>query len=79
MLIRQTVLHPHSVYHNRSSEYVSYARYVYDQINQRKFRYEEFSDDNQPLSRIAVLELWNTKKAYVTNITAQSCKIFNLK
>jgi hypothetical protein len=65
-------------YHNHTSNYNIYAHYVYDQVNARKFRVEEASFGDSGFRRLAILELYQTRRAYVTDLQTRDCTIYNI-
>eukprot|EP00051_Salpingoeca_urceolata_P032452 m.15813 g.15813 ORF g.15813 m.15813 type:complete len:241 (+) comp5095_c0_seq1:78-800(+) len=67
-------------YHNHTSEYRAYGRYAYDGDQQRKAWVEDLEYGNEHTEvRLSVLELFSEKKAYVTDLKTQECKIYPLE
>jgi len=66
-------------YHNHTSEYRIYGRYSYDGIGQRKRIIEYASFGDQAGERLDIIELYNIKKAYVTNIDTKECTIYDIE
>ncbi len=55
-----------------------FGSYAYDGINDRKFTVEYASVGDQPGERLAILELYSTKRAYVTNLQTQKCLYYRM-
>eukprot|EP00350_Pseudokeronopsis_sp_OXSARD2_P004482 CAMPEP_0170549502 /NCGR_PEP_ID=MMETSP0211-20121228/7652_1 /TAXON_ID=311385 /ORGANISM="Pseudokeronopsis sp., Strain OXSARD2" /LENGTH=193 /DNA_ID=CAMNT_0010855551 /DNA_START=10 /DNA_END=591 /DNA_ORIENTATION=- len=64
-------------YHNHTSAYRTRARYTYDGLGLRKRRVEEFQSGGAD-NYYDIIELFNEKKAYVTDLKSKVCTIYEI-
>lgn len=65
-------------YHNRTSAFRAHARLSYDGQYKRRRIFEEYVTGTSPEQRFDILELYQVKKAYVTNLGTRKCTIHDI-